>query len=666
MFSALSSVGPMRKVVIAKGNMRRNDVMRAIVTDTLPEEVPIVFSNDGFYKNLISPLDTSSPEQEFFDCILIESRPYTIPYRFRVLRDQSTTRGLSLLHPAAEVAVAQFYARYHSLICYYASQSEFSLRHPVKTGSTYFIKSFVSRQNRVRHQSIDTVSLENSVSNPASYFSYNKFSRAHQFFDSIDYLHLEKKFDTFKMLDIAKCFNSIYTHSISWAVSDIKTSKDNTSASTFGNDFDRLMQSANYNETNGICIGPEVSRIFAEIILSRADNAIVSSLKASGYELKTDYDVRRYVDDYYIFARSPHVADCVTAAVQVELGSFNLHLNHEKSVLMHRPFSTQKSEVIASTNNVLTSFFGKFIEYRIADDDRIAEPLTIRKSDALLKGLIANVKAECVRHSTNYQTISDYIVSALSKRVIELSEGAEGRSIAESKQDSYVSAFMALLEASYFFYTVNPTVRASLNLARSIVTAAQFLRTRLPDRLPFLSETVVRWTIDLAKSMNNGSRHRELTAIPIEVLNIVIPMKELADNEPLVDSLINSLCEQVEKFEYFEVVSFLFLLSDTRRHRGLVQKLFARAKKILSDGHGPFLDSQSAHLVLDLLSCPHLDAGKRGSWFNSMRAKAGLPRISRQSAVDAVVRMQSRPWFVRWEGLDLLQVLKKKELSPVY
>ena len=41
----------MRRKMVVKGNVRRADYLRAVVTDTLPEEVPIIFSNDGFYIN---------------------------------------------------------------------------------------------------------------------------------------------------------------------------------------------------------------------------------------------------------------------------------------------------------------------------------------------------------------------------------------------------------------------------------------------------------------------------------------------------------------------------------------------------------------------------------------------------------------------------------------
>ncbi len=646
--------------------MRRGDYMRAVVTDTLPEEVPIIFSNDGFYKNLTGGLPETGPEREFSDILVDGPDGYTIPYRYNVLRDQFRTRGLSLLHPAAQHSVTQFYSDYDALICYYARQSEFSLRSPRKVGSTYFIRGIDSNRNRYRSHTIDTVSMEKSVSNPASYFAYDRTTRAHQFFDSNEYLHLEKKFEVFRMLDVAKCFNSIYTHTISWAVSDIKTSKDNTSASTFGNDFDRLMQRMNYNETNGICIGPEVSRVFAEIIFSDVDRITLGTLTKSGLSVRSDYDVRRYIDDYYIFAASESVADKVAAAIQSAMSKFNLHLNHQKTRTIRRPFTTPKSEIISSVNMKLNAFFSKFISYHLSDTTRFAKPKRILRSDALIRSFVSDVKASCMMHNTSYHMVSDYIVSALQKRVIDLSDSYQLGSISNTTDDEYIAALMLLIECSYFFYTVNPTVRASLNLARSNVVASRLVSAEMPDRLNHLSETIVRWTIDLAKSLNNGGNHRSLTAISVELLNVLLPMKEIAENEPLVDVVIGRICEDIPQFEYFEIVSLLYILGDARKHRDLRRLIFNRAKEIISRSLGPKIDSQAAHICLDLLSCPHLPLDKRASWFNSLRSRCGLPRVPRAQSQAAVRRMESHPWFVQWSGLDLLSVLTKKELSIVY
>ena len=661
----------MRRRVIQKGNLRRGDALRAIVTDTLPEEVPLIFSNDGLYRNRTRSAFGDGNASAFINALFLPERGYTIPYRFSVLRDESTTRGLNLLHPIAQEKVAAFYRVYDDLICHQARKSAASLRAPDKVGSTFFIRSAAGELGSRRRTAVDTVSIETSVSTPASYFSYKKFNRVHQFFDSHDYVNLEKKYRIFRTLDVSKCFNSIYTHTLAWAVWDVDTAKENTQAQSFANDFDALMQFMNYRETNGICIGPEVSRIFAEMIFSEVDRSIIDTLSQKGLRWRSDFEFRRYVDDFYVFCQDVNTADQVMGVVQSELQKFNLHLNFQKVSTLVRPFSTKISQIVADTSVRLNAIFSKFIAYQVVSagttKSRLAYPKKILRSDSLARSAIHELKAVCSTHDVEYGVVSDYIVSALAIRVTELAEGyARGILLADVSEDDYVAAHILLLELIYFFYTVNPTVRSSLNVARAVVTSAELFQTNFEPRLSFLAESVVRWTLDLVRSMVSGAKHDKLAAVPVEILNVLIPMREIASNEPLIDELVGTMCERVESFEYFQIISFLYLVGGKRQHRQLINKLFTQAKALVAASHGPRIDAQAAHLCLDLLACPHLPLDRRASWFNALRKRSGLPSLSRADSQAAVASMCDRPWFVSWEGVSLTSVLRKKELSTVY
>jgi hypothetical protein len=62
------------------------------------------------------------------------------------------------------------------------------------------------------------------------------------------------------------------------------------------------MQNLNHKETNGIVIGPEFSRIFAEIILQSVDVELVTQLAVrENLTHKVDYEIFRYVDDFFVF-----------------------------------------------------------------------------------------------------------------------------------------------------------------------------------------------------------------------------------------------------------------------------------------------------------------------------------------------------------------------------
>lgn len=71
--------------------------------------------------------------------------------------------------------------------------------------------------------------------------------------------------------DISKCFQSIYSHSLPWALagkafSKTKAGKDD---SLWQNQLDHFVQNCKYGETHGLLIGPHASNLLAEIILQQ-------------------------------------------------------------------------------------------------------------------------------------------------------------------------------------------------------------------------------------------------------------------------------------------------------------------------------------------------------------------------------------------------------------
>jgi hypothetical protein len=264
-----------RNVKYIKGNFRKSEYERVVLTDTAPYEMPVIISNVGFYKNLKRYQSASQPFRDLLEKLIFSnSSSFTIPYRYRIAKDAVSTRSMSLPHPRSQYQVSQFYKRHDSQIAYYCSNGRFSIRRPTRVGSAFFFKSPISEANQFKNGRVTTDDIDKYVRNPASFFTYEGVDRFHKFFSSSDFIRLEKKFSCMTMLDVSKCFSSIYTHSVSWAIRDPDHAKRHTRASTFGNDFDKLMREMNYGETNGICIGPETSRIFAEIILSHTDSEI--------------------------------------------------------------------------------------------------------------------------------------------------------------------------------------------------------------------------------------------------------------------------------------------------------------------------------------------------------------------------------------------------------
>ncbi|NDI98757.1 RNA-directed DNA polymerase [Flavobacterium sp. LaA7.5] len=130
--------------------------------------------------------------------------------------------------------------------------------------------------------------------------------------------------------DIANFYPSLYTHSIAWALHTkkvIRTKGNKTNFNKFvGLVLDKLFQNSNDGCTNGIAIGPAVSDIICEIVLSEVDFQCSQIISKENI----DFLGVRFKDDYRFLCHSEQDANYIIKALQKQLGEFNLHLNEKK------------------------------------------------------------------------------------------------------------------------------------------------------------------------------------------------------------------------------------------------------------------------------------------------------------------------------------------------
>ena len=329
---------------------------RVLLSETLPYELPLIYSNRGFYRFLVKneiEVDENGclhwsktiPDGAFALMKLImnlgdtvkksdkgvdvSNQKATIPFNYKIVHKPTKPRVLSLVHPANQVKMVAFYEKYRSLILHFAGKSKFSIRYPSDVACYFYYRDRL--HNKLLGRKVDsTEQFFNEYENLRTYFSYKEFSNIYKFYESYRFQRAEKKYQHLCRLDLQSCFDSIYTHSFTWAVNGGKEVYKSIFpypdyAKTFGGEFDHLMQKMNYNETNGIVIGPEFSRIFAEVILQYVDTVTeTKAFKDKGYKLKKDYEIYRYVDDYFIFYNEPKVLEDVQAILVEALQEYKL------------------------------------------------------------------------------------------------------------------------------------------------------------------------------------------------------------------------------------------------------------------------------------------------------------------------------------------------------
>jgi hypothetical protein len=137
--------------------------------------------------------------------------------------------------------------------------------------------------------------------------------------------------------DIKNFYPSIYTHSIAWAVHTKKTIRTKGNRSNYsrflGLKLDKLIQYANDGCTNGIAIGPAISDLISEIVLSSVDTEASKIIDAKNI----DFIGVRFKDDYRFLCQSKEDANFIIKTLQKQMALFNLTLNEGKSKVEELP-----------------------------------------------------------------------------------------------------------------------------------------------------------------------------------------------------------------------------------------------------------------------------------------------------------------------------------------
>ena len=650
-----------------KNKIKQSDYDRILITETLPFETPIIFSNDGLYDR-IKTLETAGEiEKTVITSLIIGDgqgfgNSSTIPHLYKIKKNALEFRRLALLHPISQWKIKCFYEKYEQLILHYCSESAASIRAPQKVAGSFYSKSSWENINQYKTGAVSLSDQDKYTKHAPSYFSYRGYDRLYKFFNSRDYFDLERRFSILRTLDVSKCFDSIYTHCLSWAVKSKPFTKDNVNvSSTFGQEFDQTLRHGNHNETNGIPIGPEVSRIFSEILFQEIDRLVIEKLRLShGLVFRIDYAFRRYVDDVFIFSEDESKAKLIYDTYSDTLVSFNLHANYAKSAIHHRPFLTKKSRLIHEAGKQANQFFESFLEEK---GHGVLVPRPIISQWKLTKSYIDSIKALCSQSQASYDDVASFLISVITERVKKLVNNSPD----STQSRLYFEATEVLIDVLFFLYSVAPSVGASYKLSTAIILAFRFTKHHLPDYLETISHRLYELSLSLLSDQSRR-RHGEGVDgfINLEYLNIVIAIRELGELYLLPESIIESLFVNGKELTYFTIVSCLFYISDKTEYKSLRQNLVDAISRKLSDLSDVQTDSEKAYLLLDMLSCPSIPTKMKSSWIRGLY-KALQKKSPQKAEIEAFTASACNAhWQVNWTNVDLLNSLEKKELKQAY
>lgn len=142
-------------------------------------------------------------------------------------------------------------------------------------------------------------------------------------------LEILSQYDNAFQTDVTRFYASIYTHSISWALYGkgwVKSNlKQHAFTSSFGNRLDAAVRHGQENQSIGIPIGPDTSRIISEIIAVGLEKELANELSALAHRSV------RYVDDLIMGFDSKESVDKVVSALEAAMSHYELDINISKT-----------------------------------------------------------------------------------------------------------------------------------------------------------------------------------------------------------------------------------------------------------------------------------------------------------------------------------------------
>lgn len=689
------------------------------MADTLPFEVPPTFSNSGFFQFLTrfdvrlftkgnqrwirweasddsidlvieilfgrAPTTKTKPDSfgEFVRGKIRQyrkievSRGWTHPYHFDISHKEKDFRRLTVVHPRHQLAIADFYHTRVPEILYHSSLSEFSIRRPAAVATSAFFDDTM-HQILLGPSSDFIQEFQKEYENLGSYFTYERYSNIFKFYESYQYHNAEKKFDNLLKLDISKCFDSIYTHAIEWSVLGHSSAKDNLKprATTFGATFDALMQHMNRGETNGIVIGPEFSRIFAEIQLQRIDVELSKQLEQD-HELyhKRDYRVFRYVDDYFIFYNQDEDVELIRSHLARQLRTIKLNLNAAKSLYYKKPIITEQTIAKNRVSSLMNEHLGvQEKDAEIVGKAADGEPRHTAFVNS--QNLIVGLKTVLSELKLPYSDILNYTLSIVERSLQDIVDKCCKGGTSASEEKSLARVFVGILEFCFFAYSAAPRVNFSIRLVRilaSMVDAMEKLKIKHDTKqhvFKYAHDNLVR---QIRTSGGNRFSYIETMYLFLGLAKLgrkyVVPEKMLLDYFGIKVQGKNSLAEW--PIDMFTITVCLSYIRNRKAYSNLRRELENQIISIFESKSAYLsVDTEVTILFFDVQSCPYISQTtkrKIAKLLLEAHSEHGLaPTPAKVTKLLKQAQAATPYWFTKWSSFDLSDALDRKKAREVY
>jgi len=430
---------------------------------------------------------------------------------------------------------------------------------------------------------------------------------------------------------------------------------------TFGGRFDKMMQNLNNAETNGIIIGPEFSRIFAEIILQRIDHNVIETLKKIKLMHKRDYEIFRYVDDYFVFYNEITTRDEILKAYRQQLREYKLHVNESKIIQYAKPIITE----ITIAKQRIIDLLDKYLIYKIenAGDGEIDHGSIYVNSNKMITKFKTIIKESQVK----YKDILNYTLAVIEQKIFKiLNDYKRCEKTSPKSENGLIKAILEILDFSFFLYSVSPRVNITIRLCRILRRVTEFLKAKGNVNLDH-KHLIFKNIYDNISFILEKNKASEDTQV--ETLQLLIALAEIGKEYWLDDSVLRRYfgieedCGKLEikrTLNYFSITVLLFYMKNKKRYDKLrlclQDHILKKFNDIPKQDRGK--NTELVLLLFDVLACPNIpDVFKC-----ELLSANGVSDYNLQLAI---IKKEEN-WFTRWKDFDFGDALDAKRSRDVY
>lgn len=682
-----------------------------LLTDTLPYEVPVLFSNRGFYETLRIAYDVHYTnavkraaqgmedippktiedyiKEDFFNDSNLYSLKEKIkdlfgmnllPYEYSIVKNKDKQRTISLIHPISQIKICDFYSKYVNEILFHTSCSDVSLRHPIKITSRTFRQhtALLNKMTKEEEQTncddpkevLEDKNIFELEDIPNNYFVYKKYRHIHAFYASKEFLELEQRFGMCFKFDIKRCFDSIYTHSIAWAIKGKVYAKNNKNAKeAFENKIDKLVQQSNWGETHGIPIGSEFSRIFAEIILQKVDQEVESKLESANFKINGnsiengfDFKVCRYVDDYFIFVNSEEVGKTILTEYENILLKYKLFPNEKKYEIMSRPFITNitaaKQKISEELKKVLREFHNIDKSNQHLSSKNIFSNIN-NFSYTIIKRSIDNIRIIIFDNKIEMIDISNLIFAQIKTELVKILKILLSLKDVDKIHMAQLTKgakkyLTCVLDISFYVFHLSAKANSTYGICKICFEILEILKKLNDDNL----EKEIKQLIysQFLLFFENKKVKKPL----IEFLDIIWVIDKLGKEYSLPENRLLDIINMGKHIlSYFEIMVILSYIKDNKKYDKTYGIVLNHIKSNFKRAIDVFRQTDTFMMFFDIIKCPYIEK----IYKREILDLAGLTKQQEQ-IIDFI---EHKKWFYGWdEKLTLKKLFEIKELQNVY